>query len=181
MARVGGLFALLTAALIFGCAAVSSVEPVGERPKAISQDEWSGTWIHENHSITIKVLDEQKGLLQVAWVEEKEGGLKLESYQVAIRESGEWIFGNVKEKEDAASHYWALIKKDAGQIIVWTPDPAQFRKLVQTGVLRGKLEGYDIILGKLTPDDLKVILSGDKGVYFEWENPVVFFRLGKEG
>jgi hypothetical protein len=179
MARVGGLFALLTAALVFGCGAVSSVGPVGERPREISQDEWNGTWINKNHSITIKVLDEQKGLLQVAWVEEKEGGLKIESYQAAIRESGEWIFGNVKEKADSSSHYWALIKKDAGQIIIWTPDPVQFRKLIQTGVLRGKVEKYDVILEKLTADDLKVILSGDKGVYFEWQNPVVFFRLGK--
>jgi hypothetical protein len=73
MARVGGFFTLLMAALIFGCAAVSSVAPVGERAKEISQNEWGGTWIHKSHSITIKVLNEQKGLLQVAWVEEKEG------------------------------------------------------------------------------------------------------------
>jgi hypothetical protein len=66
-----------------------------------------------------------------------------------------------------------------GQIIVWTPDPAQFRKLVQTGALRGKTERYDIILEKLTPDDLKGALSGDQGVCFEWQNPAVFFRLGK--
>jgi len=179
MARVGGFFTLLLGALIFGCATVSSVEPVGERPKEISQNEWGGTWIHKDHSITIKVLNEQKGLLQVAWVEEKEGGLKFESHEVAIRESGEWIFGNVKGKGDAASHYWALMKKEASQIIAWTPDPAPFRKLVQTGILRGKVEKDDIILEKLTPDDLKGILSGDKGVCFEWQNPVVFFRIGK--
>jgi hypothetical protein len=179
MMRAGGFSTLLLSALILGCATVSSVEPVGERPKEVSQNEWNGTWIHKDHSITIKVLNQQQGLLQVAWVEEKEGGLKLESHQVAIRESGEWIFGNVKEKGDAASHYWALIKKEAGQIVVWTPDPAPFRKLVQTGVLRGKVERYDVILEKLTPDDLKVILSGDKGICFEWQNPVVFFRIGK--
>ncbi len=179
MARAAGFLALLTGTLIFGCAAVSSVEPVGERPKVISQNEWGGTWVNESHSITIQVLDEQKGLLQVAWVEEKGGGLKIESYRAAIRESGEWIFGNVKEREDSASHYWALIKKDAGQIIVWAPDPTQFRKLVETGVLRGKLEKYDVILERLTLDDLKGILSGDKGACFEWQNPIVFFRLGK--
>lgn len=179
MVRIGGLFTLLLSVLIFGCAAVSSVEPVGERPKEISQNEWDGTWIHKDHSIRIKVLNEQRGLLQVAWVEEKGGGLKFESYQVVLRESGQWIFGNVKEKEDAASHYWALMKKEAGQIVVWTPDPAQFRKLVHTGVLRGRVEKYDVMLEKLTPDDLKVILSGDQGVCFEWQSPVVFFRIGK--
>jgi len=179
MVRVGRFFVVLLSALIFGCAAVSSVEPVGERPKEISQNEWNGTWIHKDHSILIKVLNEQQGLLQVAWVEEKGGGLKFESHQVAIRESGEWIFGNIKEKGDAASHYWALMKKEAGQIVVWTPDPVEFRKLLHTGVLRGKAEKYDVMLEKLTPDDLKVILSGDKGVCFEWQNPVVFFRIGK--
>jgi hypothetical protein len=179
MGRVGGFFTLLLGTLIFGCATVSSVEPVGERPKELSQNEWAGTWIHKDHCITIKVLDEQRGLLQIAWVEEKEGGLRLESHEVAIRESGEWIFGNVKGMGDAASYYWALMKKEAGQIIAWTPDPAQFRKLVQSGVLRGKVESYDILLEKLTPDDLKGILSGDKGVCFEWQNPVVFFRVGK--
>ncbi len=179
MARVGRFFTLLLGALIFGCATVSSVEPVGERPKEISQNEWTGTWIHKDHCITIKVLNEQKGLLQIAWVEEKEGGFHLESHEVAIRESGEWIFGNVKGKGDAASYCWALMKKDPGQIIAWTPDPAQFRKLVQAGILRGKVERYDIILEKLTPDDLKGILSGDNGVCFEWQDPVVFFRIGK--
>jgi hypothetical protein len=179
MARGAGFFMLLTAVLVLGCAAVSSVEPVGERAKVTSQNEWGGTWIHKSHAMTIKVLNEQKGLLQVAWVEEKEGSLKIESYQVAVRESGEWIFGNVKEKEGAASNYWALIKKDASQIIVWNPDPTQFRKLIQTGDLRGRVEKYDVILEKLTADDLKGILSGDKGMYFDWQNPVVFFRIGK--
>jgi hypothetical protein len=179
MVRVERFCTLLLGALIFGCATVSSVEPVGEHPKEISQNEWNGTWIHKDHSMTIKVLNEQKGLLQIAWVEEKEGGLKLESHDVAIRESGGWIFGNVKGKGNTTFHYWALMKKEAGQIIAWTPDPEQFRKLVQTGVLRGKVEGYDILLEKLTPDDLKGILSGGKGVCFEWQSPVVFFRIGK--
>jgi len=177
MAR--GFFALLMGALIFGCATVSCLEPVGERPKAISPNEWDGMWINKSHSITIKVLDEQKGLLQVAWVEEKEGGLKIESYQVAVRESGEWLFGNVKETQDSPSYYWALIKKDAGQIIVWPPDPLKFQKLVQAGDLRGKVERDNTILERLTPSDLKGILSGDKGICFEWRNPVIFFSLGK--
>lgn len=180
MMKTARFLAVLGAALICGCAAVSSVEPVGERPKEISQNEWGGTWIHKNHAITIRVSDKQRGLLQVAWVEEKEGGLKLESYEVEIRESGEWLIGNVKEKQGSDRYYWALVQKDEGQIIVWTPDPAQFTKLVQTGVFRGKLEkGGSVVLEKFTPEHLKVVLSGDKGACFDWKKPVVFFRLGK--
>ena len=180
MIRSAGFLVFLAAALICGCAVVSSVEPVGERLKELSQNEWGGTWIHKNHAITIKVSDKQRGLLQMAWVEEKEGGLKLESYEVEIRESGEWMFGNVKEKQGPDGYYWGLFKKDEGQIIVWTPDPSQFTKLVQTGVLRGKPEkGGSVVLEKFTPEHLKIVLSGDKGACFDWKNPIVFFRMGK--
>lgn len=180
MPRVGGFWVVLVLAAICGCASVSSIELVGERPKEISQKDWDGTWINRDHPIKIKVSDKPKGLLQVAWVEEKGGGFKLESYQVEMREAGEWTFGNIKEKEGPAPYYWALVKNDQGQIIVWTPDPAQFRKLVQNGVLPGKVEkAGDVVLEKLTLEHLKVIMSGDHGVCFDWQKPIVFFRLGK--
>jgi hypothetical protein len=127
----------------------------------------------------VKVLDGQKGLLRIAWVDEKSGDLELESYLVEIRESGKWVFGNIKGKEDSDLYSWALLRKDEGQIILWYPDPKQFVKLVQTGVLPGKVEGENVVLEKLTPEHLKVILSEDKGVCFDWKKPEVLFRLGK--
>jgi len=176
-----GLFVgLLAAALISGCASVSSVEPVGERPRELSPNEWEGTWIHKDHSVMIKISDKQKGLLRVAWVEEKGGGFKLESYEVEMRESGEWLFGNVKENSASSPYYWALVRKDEGQMTVWIPEPEQFTKLIQAGLLRGKTEkGGSVILEKLTSEDLKVILSGNKGIFFDWKRPLVFFRVGK--
>ncbi|PKN24583.1 MAG: hypothetical protein CVU64_21800 [Deltaproteobacteria bacterium HGW-Deltaproteobacteria-21] len=175
------LLTLVLAALaVSGCAAVSSIEPVGERPKELIVDQWDGTWIHRNEAVTIKVLDMQKGLLRVAWVEEQNGIFKLESRDVELRESGEWIFGNVVEKQEPASYYWGLVQKDEGQIAVWLPDPAQFAKLVQTGSLPGKVEKENkVILEKLAPEQLKELLSGDKGSLLDWKRPVVFFRVGK--
>ncbi len=180
MGRLGSFFGLLAVAVIFGCAAVSSVGPVGERPKELIRDEWDGTWVLKNQSITVKVLEPQKGTLQVAWVEEKEGRLKLESYQVEIRESGDLMLGNVKEEEGALRYYWALMRKDDGQIIVWYPDPSEFGKLVEAGTLRGKVEkAGSVIVDKLTREDLKLLVSGDKRVCFDWKQPMVLFRVGK--
>ncbi len=180
MARLGSFLGLLAVALIFGCAAVSSVGPVGEPPKELSGKEWDGTWIHKDQAITMKVLEPQKGFLQVGWVEEKEGSFKLESYQIEIRGSGDWLFGNVKEKEGSSRYYWALIKKDKGQIIAWFPDASEFAKLVQAGVLPGRMEkDGGVVLEKLTAEDLKFVLSGDKGVFFDWKRPLVLFRVGK--
>jgi hypothetical protein len=180
MLRAGWFWAALVIVVVCGCTTVSSVAPVGERPKVISQEDWDGTWINKAQPIKIRVADQQKGLLQAAWVEEKGGRLQLESYQVELREAGEWTFGNVKAEEGPAPYFWALVKNDEGQIIIWTPDPAQFRKLVQTGALSGKVEkGGDVVLEKLTPEHLKVMMSEERGVCFEWQKPLVFFRLGK--
>ncbi len=180
MARFGGFLGLLAAGLMFGCAAVSSVSPVGERPKELTRNEWDGTWILKNHSITVKVLEPQRGTLQVAWVDEKEGRLELESFQVEIRESDDLMLGNVKEEEGASRYYWALLRKDEGQIIVWYPEPSQFRKLVEAGTLRGKVEkGGAVVVEKLTREDLKLLVSGDKGVCFDWKQPMVLYRVGK--
>lgn len=180
MVRLGSFFGLLAVTLIFGCSAVSSVGPVGERPKELTPDEWDGTWILKNQSITVKVLEPQRGTLQVAWVEEKEGRLELESFQVEIKESDDWMLGNVREEEGSSRYYWALMRKDGGQIIVWYPDPSQFAKLVEAGTLRGKVEkGGSVIIEKLAREDLKLVLSGDKGVCFDWKRPMVLFRVGK--
>lgn len=180
MLRARGFLTVLVVSAICGCTVVASLEPLGERPKEIFQADWDGAWIHKEQPIKIKVADQQKGMLQVAWVEEKGGRLQLESYQIEMRETGEWTFGNVKNPEGPAPYLWALVKNDQGQIIVWMPEVEHFRKLVQTGVLPGKVEkGGDVVLEKLTPEHLKAMMSEDRGVCFEWQKPLVFFRTGK--
>ena len=180
MFRAGGFWAVMVVAVVCGCATVASVEPVGELPKEIFHADWDGAWIHKEQPVKIRVTDQQKGMLQVAWVEEKGGHFVLESYQIEMREAGEWTFGNFKTKESPDPYLWALIRNDQGQIIIWTPDPAHFRKLVQTGVLPGKVEkGGDVVLEKLTSEHLKIMMSGARGVCFDWKNPTVFLRVGK--
>jgi hypothetical protein len=160
-----------------GCATVSSVEPLGQHPKAMTAQDWEGTWIHKEGSISIKVLDKDRGRLQVAWAEEKQGRFELESYTVEMLQAGEWLFGNVKDK---GRYYWALVRKDGGEIIMWPPAVARFRTLVETGVLPGKVDkDGDVLLAKLAPEHLALILSGDKGHCFEWDKPTVFLRVGK--
>jgi len=50
----------------------------------------AGTWLHQDHPVVIRVADPQQGQIEVAWVEEKQGALRLESYPIALRESGDW-------------------------------------------------------------------------------------------
>jgi hypothetical protein len=175
----GHLWPILLAGVIAGCATVSSVAPMGERPKELAAEEWAGTWIHQGQALVFRVVDPRNGMLDVAWVEEKGGALRLESYRVSLRESGDWMFGNAVDPGYPGRYFWALVRKEAKQILVWTPDPDQCAKLVKAGVLTGKVEeGGDVILGKLDPAQTRQLLSSSPGNCLRWAEPVVLFRLG---
>jgi len=177
--RVLSLLAVAGATLLSGCATVSSVEPLGERPKAVLEAEWVGTWLHQDHPVAIRVADSQQGLIEVAWVEDKQGAWKLESYQIALRESGDWTFGNVKEADRPGRNYWGVLRKEQGQIVIWTPDPASCAAMVKGGILPGTLEtGGDVSLARLTPEQTLRLVSGPPGGCLSWTEPLVFFRLG---
>ena len=180
MLRAGGFLALMIVLVVCGCTKVASVTPVGERPQEIFPADWNGTWINKEQHVKIRVADQQNGVLEVAWVEEKGGRFMLESYQIQMREAGEWTFGNFKDKDSPALYLWGLVKKDQSQIIIWPPDLAHFKKLVQTGVLPGNVEkGGDVVLKKLTSEQIKTMMSEASGVGFNWKTPIVFFRAGK--
>jgi hypothetical protein len=179
MLRTRGFLALMLVMAVCGCTKVASVAPVGEHPQKISPADWDGTWINKEQTVKIRVADPQKGVLQVAWVEEKGGRLVLESYQIEMWEAGAWSFGNFKDKGSPASYLWGLVKNGQGQIIVWTPDQAYFRKLVETGVLPGNVDkGGDVVLQKLTPAHLQAMMSPARSECFNWKTPIVFIRLG---
>ncbi len=180
MLRAGCFLALVIVVVVCGCMKVASVTPVGEHPKKILPDDWDGTWINKEQPVKIRVADQQNGVLQVAWVEEKGGRFVLESYQIEMWEAGEWTFGNFKTQESPAPYLWGLVKNDQGQIIIWTPDQAYFSKLVQTGVFPGNVEkGGDVVLKKLTSEHLQTMMSAAQSECFNWQTPIVFMRLGK--
>jgi len=181
MLRAGSLLALMLVMVVSGCVQVAAVAPVGEHPKKISPEDWDGTWIHKEQPVKIRVTDPQQGVLQVAWVEEKRGRLEMESYQVEIWEAGAWTFGNLRVKDSpGAPYHWGLVKNEEGQIIFWTPDHAYFRKLVEKGVLPGNVaKDGDVVLKKLTAEQVKTMMSPAQSECFNWKTPIVFMRLGK--
>ena len=53
-----------------------------------------------------------------------------------------------------------------------------FARLVKNGTVPGKIDGDDVILDELTSQHLKRIMSGDQGVLFAWDEPIVFVKQG---
>ena len=170
-----GAWALVLAA----CSTVSSVEPFGGPPRPVLAADWEGTWLHQDHPVVVRVVDAEQGRLEVAWVEDKGGALRLESYQVALRGSGDWTFGNATEDGQPGRYFWAALRKEPGQFILWTPDAERCARLVRDGAIPGTVtEGGDVILAALTPEQTLQVVSQEQGGCLDWSEPLVFFRLG---
>lgn len=171
--------ALALSALLSSCSAVMSVEPIGEEPLYAASDAWEGTWADEDNVMTVKVLDESGGKLRLASVQDRENTLVLETVDVYLRKSGDWIFASLRD-DDAGKegHYlWARIKKEENTILAWLPDPEQFKLSIEKGELPGEIDEESVVLGKLEERQYEFIKSGKRGIFFEWDEPLVYFRL----
>lgn len=173
------LLVWLTAATITGCGMVYTTQPIGENPYLIEKETWEGTWTNGENFLTINVLDEKNGLFQIAWIEDDQNPIKLESCKVHLLESGDWVFGSIQDKDNPKRYIWGRIKKNERQIVVWLPDPEKFKTLVGEGRLPGKIGDNEVVLGNLTSKHLKLITSEMEGVLFEWDEPIIFRRLNQ--
>lgn len=165
---------------ISGCSAVISKHPVGNKPARIVAKEWEGNWLTTDGTVRITVSDADKGTLKAAWVEDdKQGKPALETADIEVRESGEWLFANTREHDKNRGYVWGRIRNEDGQIIVWSPDAKLIAQCVKDGVLPGKLDGDEVILEELNSKHLNILTSGERGVLFSWDKPTVFVKVGK--
>ncbi len=171
---------LVSAIFLTGCTAVYSPVPVGESPAAISASDWNGTWLHQDGCVTIHVVDEEKGMLEIGWIEEEDGKLKLEAFSVVMMKLGDWLLGNVKTDDDPALYLWVRVVNDENQVIIWTPNVTGFKELIEKGVLPGRIEeDGNVILGELTAEHLELISTQNKDLLLELEKPGFLRRLAE--
>jgi hypothetical protein len=169
----------LLLATVCGCSSVKSRRPIGEKPARIVAREWAGNWVTPDGSVEVKVIDAEKGMLKVFWLEDDNQGIPaMKIAEVELRESGEWLFANTREEGKARGYLWGRIKNEDRQIIVWSPDDRLFAQYVRNGVFPGRLDGDEVILEELKPQHLKIVTSGEKGVLFSWDKPIVFIKVG---
>ncbi len=167
-------------AITCGCNSVITKRAVGEEPAKIVTKDWEGNWLGPDGAVNIKVVDANRGLLRVAWLEDDQNKAVMKTAKIELRGSGEWLFANTEaeDKGERGGYAWARIKNEDRQIIVWLPDDKAFAQLVTDGVLPGTLDGENVILEELEPRYLKMITSAERGVPFSWHKPLVFVRTG---
>ena len=176
--------------LLAGCSSVTCNYPVGLENFVITVDDWNGTWFCEDTVITILVTDETKGIVQLAWIEKKEGTLKFESITCQIMKGRKWLYASVLEgadKKDGQCYFWAKITKDNKKIVIWRPAVAAFRDAVTAKILQAATADPNPIKeGTFSDDSVHIIdrpeiivdLVESKGsTYFEWEEPTILVKL----
>lgn len=171
---LAGLILLTTC----GCSSVISKRPVGEKQARIVAKEWEGDWVTREGTVRVKVVDVEKGILKVFWLEDdKLGNSAMRTAKVELRESGDWLLANTQD-DKGRGYVWGRIRNEDRQIVVWAPDDKLFSRLTKDGVFTGKIESGDVILEELKPQHLKIITSGERGVLFSWDQPTVFVKVG---
>jgi hypothetical protein len=172
-----GLLALLGG---WGCSVVTSGRPIGDAPFPVDPGEWEGTWTAaDGGPVVVRVEDGRKGQLRLSWMEGARE-MALKTADVMLLKTGAWHFANLREETESGApvYLFARVKREKGLLIIWPPRPERFARLVNEKVLPGTVSREKVHLGELGPEHMKVIASEDRGVLFDWENPLVLIRTG---
>ena len=188
---------LLMALAGSGCAYVTSSEPVGQQPVRLEAGELSGAWAARNTVVTFEPLDIEQGRYRMQW---SENGQR-KSLELLLRAgppgtagaAPAWQFWNARVADFEATegstpgndaggahpdhYYWGRYRLDGNELVAWGPSAERLAPLVADGTLPGELDGDDVRLAPLGPDQLEVLSSGSRGVLMDWEYPVMLYRI----
>jgi hypothetical protein len=194
------LLGACAALALVGCEAVYSPEPLGDEVVTLDPAEWQGTWLAPDMVITTTVLDGAAGRLQTAWIERGTAGATLEVVEGTLRATGDWTFANILDDAEAEApadapadaegkapdaeqvteprYVWVRVEKGENHLMVWSPNVEQFKVLVGDGRLPGRVTDDGVVLGELTPEQLRMI-NDPAANLLNWADPAVFVRIGE--
>jgi hypothetical protein len=181
------------AALIVGfglasCASVVSKTVIGDKPAELKAEDWEGTWMSpDKHVVHIRVKDAANGVLEVAWIEEKNEHFVLESHEMIIREHGNWLWTNLKEGDGGTYLFGRVSKPKDDQILGWSASAPGFVEAVRGAKIKGELmkkpdgtESGSVLLEGLGEADLDAIQKGEIKDLFVWDHPLVLMKVSTQ-
>lgn len=174
------VFAIASLLLLSACETVHVRAPIGSEPHSVDKGEWNGTWILGNgDTCKLQVLDEQGGLLEMGFVEEKDDHLEPRVLKIRLREHGSWVFASFEDPNHPGLHMWLRVWREDEQLILWIPDAEQFAARVREGALPGTVDREgDVILDPLGKEPLDAITADPALGLFYWDQPLAMIRLG---
>jgi hypothetical protein len=181
---------LLSLLFLSGCANVVSEHPIGTENYVASAKSWDGIWLSEGGFVNIKVMDQAKGIIKLAWIETKPDDFKYETVTGQIKQGKNGLYLNVKAKPDdelTGFYYWGKLIKNPQTIVFWTPSVKAFRDASDAGMIKAVIEktkpdksGKQRIQNIKLVDNPNVVLDlveGIDGNYFELEDPIILMKV----
>jgi hypothetical protein len=173
--RVIILFVL--ASFISGCSFVKSVNKLGEEPYTANENEWKGTWIVDDNSIQIKVINHKLGEIEIMFIEAG----KLLKNRVFLTQKGSETYLNLVEKPEDKFYYPAKFKKSKNQLIVWRVSSDALKKAIRDKKIDGEITKHkysDDVLIKASKEELNnFFIRNREQMLFDYEEPFVLRRL----
>ena len=171
--------------MLVSCASVVSKTAIGDTPAELKAEDWEGTWMTpDKHVVHLRVKDAAKGVLEAAYIEEKNEKFVMESYELLIRKHGDWLWASMKEGDDGTYFFGRMAEPDNEQILAWSANPPGFAGAVRNGKLKGELltnpdgkESGSVLLEGLTDADMQAIERGEIKDAFAWDHPLVLVKL----
>lgn len=176
---------LLALGALSSCASVVSKQAIGETPAELKAEDWEGAWMTpDKHVVHLRVKDAAKGVLEAAYIEEKNDKFVMESHDLLVRKHGEWLWVNMKEGDDGTFLFGRITEPDDDQILAWSAHPPGFADAVRSGKLKGELmknpegkESGSVRLEGLSDTDMQAIERGEFKDTFAWDHPLVLVKL----
>ena len=182
--------------LFSGCSHVVSKHPIGIENYAISSDDWDDVWFMdmevktEHETMTIKVVDERKGIFKLAWIESTDNDLKLEFLLIQIKKGKTDLYFNVLEMSEEeyleGFYYWGKVKKEKQKIIFLLPSVEAFKKAYENNKIQaiveqssGKTKSGEEYSKSITikiidePQVIVDLIERNKDEYFDYEDPIL--------
>ena len=176
--------------VLAGCSNVVSKHPIGIENYDLSSQSLDGTWLSEDEVIKLKVLQAAKGVVKLAWIEDKDDYLRFRSLTCQIKEGNNDIYLNVLEMSDERSngpYNWGKVHIDKNKILFWLPADKPFIEAVENERIKATIElvdpdntgryKYKKVVLTDNPKNIVDLIEDDTGRYFDLENPIVLIRL----
>lgn len=180
------------------CSSVISNRPIGLEYISINPEDWNGIWLIDDNVVRVKVIDESKGVIKFALIEEKENDLQLECIVLQIMKGKKWLYANVLEMEGEKAtdkYLWGRINNEDNKIVFWAPSVGMFLKAVESKKIKAivakkaKLKDSNELSEEETLPVSITLIDESKAIidlvengevnFFEWDHPIVLNRLIK--
>ena len=182
------LSSILLSLVITGCPAVSK-NIVGLTDYKLDTKKIEGTWINDEGAMLIKVIDQDKGILKIFPLEDKE---KIETMKIKIMKGNAFLYFNILPEEESKDneYIWGRIQINDNRLIFWHASNEAFTRAIDKKIIKGTVKKEKQEDGKFcfttssaiitdsAENIINLVESSDKS-YFIWDEPSVFFKLTK--